>query len=500
MAFKDRAKMTGIAFAEEAGGELFGRGLAAGAGKLLRPFRSKLIKQAPELAELAQKYGTHLTPGQLTDAWTADTLETIADASFFGGRRMKKLKLRGQPEAIGRYAEDLADAFTKRTRKVLDPDSIGRLVDDVLSGRARQFRTQATALYTQLDKLSGGVTVDITPLQAFATKRLGVTRELAGIGETEAGDKLLKRVLRVGLEPETTEVPFKVARELRTRLMREEDIGLAKHLTKLLDESMEKAAKTKGGDLYKGWRTVNKFYRKGMERYHNKIIEGLVKVVEDRGEPEKVIPYIFKNKGVSRIKAVKAAVGADSKAWRTLKAKYVEDLLDVKPGRIIGTDIPDKFHRMGETTLKEIFHPDELEAIRKLGGFATLIGGKASKEMATGGSMVVQLVQGGAVLSVLTGKFRDIATPIFVLPEVVSQLATHKTTAKWLSEGFDLPVRMPEAAALSARLLNAVRRAEKDIRRKKGPEPRFASLSWNILSHSRRKSSLYLKATDKTAS
>lgn len=80
--------------------------------------------------------------------------------------------------------------------------------------------------------------------------------------------------------------------------------------------------------------------------------------------------------------------------------------------------------------------------------------------------------RGGAILGVIEGKFANIATPVFIMPEIVSQLATHKTTAKWLSTGFDLPAHSPEGAALASRLLGAVRRIQSNIARKKGNQGR----------------------------
>ena len=505
--FGEIYKEQAFAAGEELVAEGLGRGGVAIGGKILAPFKSKLIKEAPEMIKLAERYGTHLTPGQLTDAWLADTFETIADASFFGGRGMKKLKLRVQPEAIGRYSDDIAEVFTKKVGKNLDPDTIGLLVDDALGGRNRVFMNQAKSLYANVDKLTegtlktfpmtetsvsrilsetgepfvtqttkevervvGGATVNISSLKEFADEVTKSATKLKGIGASGAGDVLLGKVKLLD-----ENLTFKGVAELRSRLIREESAmavtkdkarGVVKKLIALTNSAIDKSGKNLAPEALDAFRTANRFYKQGKERYGNKIIRNLIQTVDDRGEPEKIIPYIFQNKGLSRIKKTKAALGTDSPAWNSLKAKYVESLLSVRPDKLIGSNVLGDLHKMGEPTLKEIFHPEELGAIRKLGQWSRLVGGRASREMATGGSMVVQLVQGGAVLSVLSGQFREIATPVFVLPEVVAQLATQKTTAKWLSRGFDLPAGSPEASALGMRLMFAARRIEKDITEK----------------------------------
>jgi len=509
-------KEQAFAGGEEAVSEGLGRGGVAIGGKLLKPFRRKLIKEAPDMIKLAKRYGTHLTPGQLTDAWMADTLETIADASFFGGRGMKKLKLRTQPQAIARYADDLAEIFTKKVGRNLDPDTIGKLVDDALGERNKIFMNQAKSLYSNVDKLTegtlktlpmtetgvsrilseageplvtettkmvernvGGATVNISSLKEFAEKATKSSAELKGIGASEAGEGLLGKIKQLD-----DNLSFKAAQELRSRLLREETAlgvtkdkakGLAKKLVSLTDSAIDSGGKNLSPEALEAFRTANRFYKQGKEKYSNKIIRNLIQTVETRGEPEKIIPYIFQNKGLSRIKKTKAALGAESTAWKSLKAKYVENLISPRPDKIIGSNVLGDLQKMGEPALKEIFQPEELVALRKLGQWSHLVGGKASREMATGGSMVVQLVQGGAVLSVLSGQFQEIATPVFVLPEVIAQLATHKTTAKWLSDGFDLPVGSPEASALATRLMFAVRRIEKDSAKKRGDRPVFGT-------------------------
>lgn len=462
------------AFQEEYLSELAGRGIGKGLQKIAKPFRKKLIQGAPEMARLAKKYGTHLTPGQLTDAWTADTLETIADASFFGGRRMKTLKLMEQPEAIGRYADDIADMFTRKAGAVLDPDSIGKLVNESLGENNKIFMKQASALYDKVDKLTKGSQVNISSLKTFAKSVLGESEELAGIGASEAGDTLLSKIMKLGGDNNT--VSFKAAQELRSRLIAEETAlattkdkgrGIAKKLISLTNQAIDVSGKNLSPEAIDAFRLANRFYKQGKEKYANKVIRNLIHTVEKRGEPEKIIPYIFQPKAVSRIKKTKVALGANSPAWNSLKAKYVESLLSVKPDKLIGSNIPNDLFKMGNSTLKEIFNPTELDALRKLGDWSNLIGGKASRRMATGGSMVVQLVQGGAVVGLLSGHLQKEAVPVFIGPEVMAQLITRKSSAKWLTTGFDIPVRTPEGMALAVRLVNAVKKANRDIQKER---------------------------------
>lgn len=447
----------------QAGASLVGRGAAKVLGKLAAPFRKTLIPEAKTLWKTAIEHGTHPTPGQLTESWATDTFEKISEASFFGGRRMKQLKLIQQPESARKFAGEIGEAFAKHA-ETLDPDDLGKLVDDVIGENNKIFMGQAKANYSAVVESAKDAPINVSGLKEYATKISQKSEELAGIGASEAGDTLIKKI---GDLPDT--LSFEVAQELRSRLLTEERSmgvvqdkahGIVKKLIELSDTAIDKSLPEETRDA---WRAANSFYREGKEKFSNSVINNIVRTVEKRGEPEKIIPYIFQNKAVSRIQKVKAALGEDSTAWQSLKAKYVEErLFKTKQGEVMGSAIPTELANMGDAAVKEILNPDEIALINKAGQYATMITGKGVPSLATGGAMVVQLAQGGAVLGVLEGQYKKLASTVFIVPEIFSQLATRPSTAKWLTLGFDMPANTAQGISLSARLLNAVHRAEQD--------------------------------------
>lgn len=462
----------GKAGLRQAGASLVGQGAAKVLSKLAAPFRKTLIPEAKTLWKTATTYGTHPTPGQLTESWLTDTFEKISEASFFGGRRMKRLKLIQQPESARKFAGEIGEMFAQKAGTTLDPDDLGKLVDDVIGENYSTFFKQSTANYTAVDKIAAGHTIDLAPVKNFVTEEIEKTAKVKGVGGSEAGDTLLKQINEIGIKqtPGDTKVDYETANELLKRLKtiersmgvtRDAAHGTVKHLVNLTEKSIEKSLPE---DIFTAKLAADTFHREGKETFSNAIINNIVRTVEKRGEPEKIIPYIFQNKGLSRIQKTKKALGGEtSLAWNSLKAKYVEErLFKTKPGEVMGSAISTELTNMGEAATKEIFNPDELALINRAGQYATMITGKGTPNLATGGAMVVQLAQGGAVLGVLEGQYKKLASTVFIVPELFSQMATRPTTAKWLTLGFDTPAHTPEGIALSARLLNAVRQAEQD--------------------------------------
>jgi hypothetical protein len=486
-------------FAAEAGGRAIARTLKGGM------FGKAIIEKGRAMQELMRRRGSLLTLGQVTDAWVTDSAEAIAEASIFGGRRVKAIKYKPggkgpgifrrivpQKVAIKEMGEEIADAFTSKAARELDPDAIGTLVNDIISGRNRTFMTQAKALYGNVDKLTEAAKVDISSLKGFATEVLEGAQELRGIGASEAGDTLLRKVQKLGaktIEEELgeevvevgNEISFKAAQELRSRLLKEETSlaatkdkarGIAKKLVSLLDTAIDNSGKNLSPEALQAFRTANRFYKQGKEKFANRVIRNLIDTVEKRGEPEKIIPYIFQNKAVSRLKKVKTAV--DSSTWDTLKAAYVTNWLetatDPATGVITGTNLLNQFKRMGDPALNTIFKGPELRELKLFAETAALTqSSQAIQQLTTATPMLVKLVQAGAVVDLMTvGAFPRGAKALIFGPEVLSQITTRPGAIRWLTEGLKTPAGTPEAAALGARLVSALRRAQREVQRKKG--------------------------------
>ena len=70
-----------------------------------------------------------------------------------------------------------------------------------------------------------------------------------------------------------------------------------------------------------------------------------------------------------------------------------------------------------------------------------------------GGGMVIALVQAGAAISLLVGKFTGGAAATILGPDAVSRILTSPTGAKWLTIGLKTPSWSPAAGAILARIL-----------------------------------------------
>jgi len=530
-----------IAGIEEAASELIGRGVAKVGGKILAPVRKRLLPGASSLSKQLLKRGAHLTPAQMTESRIIDTIEGMAEKSFFGGGKLQRLKTLMQPKAFTKYVDDVVEQIAKGAKTNLSPEDVGDLLLDTIEGKKLAFRTTAKAAYAKVDKLSKGTKVSLVSLKEFARKTMKTATTRKGIGSTQAGDTLLKKVLQLD-----DMVSFKQAQSLRSALLdersamavtRDKAIGLAKQFVRLTDDAMDTGAKSLGlrGGLTKGsrftynkqpfrvikeipreegsgivaqligkkgitpivlneqliadqiqlkhlippiqkvddavdaWRIANKFYREGQEKFNKKIIKSLSKSLAEN--PEVAVKKIFRPQASRQIKVVKDLV--DKSTWQQLKTANLEHLIREAAdadGVVLGKSFLNKLNKLGDDTIKTIYNQQELASIRSIGKMGEIL----QKPTGGSGNMVIQLMQAGAALNLLTGGIPQLtkeSATVLIAPPILSRMIANPTFSKWLGAGFRLPRSSPAAAALVTRLLKAKLKIEREMRAEKGIVP-----------------------------
>lgn len=460
-----------IAGIEEAASELAGRGIAKVGGKILAPVRKRLLPGASGLSKRLLKRGAHLTPAQMTESRIIDTVEGMAEKSFFGGGKLQRLKTLTQPKAFTKYVDDIVEQISRGAKTNLSPEDVGDLLLDTIEGKRTAFKATAKAAYGRVDKLSKGTRVNLQPLKEFAKRSMRQAKIRKGIGSTQAGDTLLGKVLQLD-----DFVTFKQAQSLRSALLdersamavtRDKAIGLAKQFTRLTDDAMEAGANNFSdvSEAINAWRIANKFYREGQEKFNKKIIKSLSKTLAEN--PEVAVKKIFRPQASRQIKVIKDLV--DKGTWQQLKTANLEHIIRESAdadGVVLGKTFLSKLNKLGDDTIKMIYNPQELASIRSIGKMGEIL----QKPTGGSGGMVIQLMQAGAAMNLLTGGVPQLtreSAAVLIAPPVLSRMIANPTFSKWLGSGFRMPRSSPAAAALVTRILKAKVKIEREMKAEK---------------------------------
>jgi len=183
--------------------------------------------------------------------------------------------------------------------------------------------------------------------------------------------------------------------------------------------------------------------------------------------PEVAVRKIFRPQASRQIKVVKEMV--DKNTWQQLKTAHLEHLIreaSDADGVVLGKSFLSKLNKLGEDTIRTIYNQQELTSIHSIGKMGELL----QKPTGGSGGMVIQLMQAGAAMNLLTGGAPQLTKESYTVlfgPPILSRMLANPTFAKYLSAGFRMPRNSPAAAALVTRLLLAKRRIEKDMRAEK---------------------------------
>jgi len=483
--------------------------------KRLTPFTKKVTAQGKAALNLINQYmpvgksGKIIQPGilpaEMTESRALDTLQNIADSSAVGGWSLGKYKDVTRIKALDDMVDDLADSFGS----AVDSANVGEALVDIVDGKWENFtKTITTPLYNQVEEMAsssitkvpvyktietgiigpsgkkitkqvidkyieqpaGGILVSTKALKEYAQSKVGVVKALGGLDSTSAGDNIITFTLSL-----PDEVEFSVAKELRTRLRTVADefsitnkkapaLGLAKQMGRKANNAIEVALANGNPEALLMWRNANALYAQGSDVYRNKFIRRLIKSGDPEmgGSPEFILKSIFRKGGITGIKRVKTAVGPSN--WGQFKRWYVTEFIDqtttkgqmVPNGEAMLQKLFNTSKGMGETTLKEIFSPEELSRVHSV---ASALQVAQSRQGGTGG-MLIQLMQGAAVAGIFTGTLQKSSAFVLLGPEIFARMSLSPTISRVLVHGLTAP-RITASTVI--RLTRAVERTKREI-------------------------------------
>lgn len=454
--------------AYEAGGR-------AGVGILSKAIRPVFRKIVPELLPGAResqrqmmKYGSHLTPAQMTESGLLDTIEEVTEKGFLSRGTMHKFRSLEQPASLKQWSLDVADDFASNVTENLSPEEVGIVFRDIFAGENETFKAVGRSMYGEVDKAMGNSPiVSLGSLKQFAQKVAAVAKERKGIGDTAAGMSMIKKVLQF-----SDNVTFKQAQSIRSGLgdeiyamsvSKDKASGIAKKLYGLMSENMEASSKNLSTDAFNAWKKADTFWKESKEAFSNETLRRLALIGQKN--PEFVSKAVFQNKAVTKIRTVKRLLRDHPEAWQNMKATWVSDLFEKGSdvdGIILGKSFQRKLNQMGKEGLAEIFTPTETKNLNLLTRTARMV------QERTGGSggMLIQLTQSGPIIGLATGAlFREptlLAGGAFLLisPLVVAKMITNPKMTNWLVQGMRMSNVAPAAGTLYVRISETVRRLE----------------------------------------
>jgi len=442
-----------------------------GAGKVitktLSPFAKKMLPAKKAAGKWFAKYGGKLSPGQMTETRILDFLENVAESSIFGGGRVKAFK-ETQDTITSNIAKDMVERFGNGAT----PEQAGTLVQKLINNKSIVFKRAGNALYKNVDAATRGQMINVVPLKKEAVKQLKklVTTVKVGSKKVELMPSLKNpttiRILQ-DLAKLPDEVSFAPLNRWRGNLMEigfapndlipGQAAGLAKHLSKNIDDIFKKAEGGLSGDGLATLKLANAFWKKGKTKFNSKFIKGLA-----NKDPGHITTTIFKPRADAAIKKVKGIVDPDT--WKKLRGTYTSKLLfedSIKSGTdtISGTKLGNALRKLTKPTLNTIYTKAEQQELRHL---ATVLKAIQNKPPGVGGGMLVQLSQAGAVMELggfvglSSTPFTKASAAILMGPASLSQLFTRDIGIKWLTKGLVTKTHTKEGIKLASRLTTLV--------------------------------------------
>lgn len=326
--------------------------------------KEELLKK-PDVSpkDLMESFGGNYTAAQMSNSRVLDTLDNMAQGSFFGGGIMDRT-FSSQQKTVKQIGDTVADTFIAEGGQKLSDRQLGQLfVDTIQDGRAA-FKTSAEKMFRNVDdtiyegmqmaspegttvsvgesimgvpgmpetlptkKPSQSGYVNVKPLVEKANDMISQYSRVRNIGKSDVGGTLLDKVAAL---PET--MTFGDAQLLRSNLLEElrglsqkpgegKAARVAGELAGLADKQMETAAKNLSGEALKAWRDANKFYKFGKTNFDNQFIAKLAQ--SGKVNWEEVGDLIFRSGNVEEVHQARRALRAAEFASRKANGKPLD--------------------------------------------------------------------------------------------------------------------------------------------------------------------------------
>ena len=313
-----------------------------------------------------------------------------------------------------------------------------------------------------VEEPTGGATFDISPAKQFAEKILKTGKAAGNIEPELSGDILANGIVKASDNPTFSEI-----QSLRSRLLAylrktemadksSPGVGVAKKTLSMIDESTRDGLGKFDSALLQQWDDANAFYKEGKQKYYSELMSRLIRTSEKSGRPEGIIDMVFQPDAASNVRQVMEM--ADNPGKESFRRIVADGLMtkatDSKTGTVLGSRLHDALDGkggFGTDTLKEIFTPDQVKAMK---GLANALEVTQSKSARGTGSVWIELTQAGAAWNLV---YKGVsATPLSITlgPYALGKILTSETGSKLLSEGFAkeaIPAK--EAARWMSRLV-----------------------------------------------
>lgn len=339
---------------KEAAFDAIGNTVFLGGGAALRSLKPEASKLAGKVSRIFEGSGVTPSIAQLTDNFLYTGLEKLVRGAFGGGGAFKKLDI-VQDDAIVKYGEEYIKTLTDVASTKLTDTATGKLILDTVNGGRKAHSDAASLLYSKVDEISGGLTVNMSGLKKVARDRLDSLKRTGGIGETAEGGALLRKVDKD--LPDT--LRFEDAQITRSDLLQQQrllsetkkDQAISRNISDMIDE-LDKAFDIPTGneEAVKALKQANKFWRTGKKRFNNDLIKTMMKKEDTLS---KIAPDVFKRGNKEEVRALRNAVRTTAtidknivfdEVWGKMQGSYLRSLLPTSTDDIIGAPIR-KLHK-----------------------------------------------------------------------------------------------------------------------------------------------------------
>jgi len=421
-----------------------------------------------------------LTPAESSDSALLDLTQNIAEGGFFSRGRMQRY-FASRREGLKQVADD----FLNEIAPNLEPSAIADVFVAGVQGRNAAAMLTSTGLRKQFEDRAGHIIAQTGKLRAIAKSIVEGSERRGHVGAAREGVPLAERVLDI---PQTTTVSDLA--ELRSSLLEQKrgtqlgervPKGMLRTINKLIHE-VDQLIETnvKDPETIKLWRESNALVKERMATTDSAFLKRLVRISDPaklgvRGGgagADELVTRVFANENTA--KATVRALGADSPEMKALQRRYVSrafaDATD-QQGNISGAKLLDSLVGKGgqaEARFTAAF-PDPVVR-RNLVHFGDALRTieKQAGEAGGGGTMLIQLTQGSALLAAVvtaaaTGfipaALGTIATTL-ISPSVFAEMLTRKPTARLLMMAVKTPPTAKIAGSLISRLAIAAKQIE----------------------------------------
>jgi hypothetical protein len=520
----DRAGRAGL---QQAVGEAVGLGVLWGGGKMLKPFVRQVTPEAARAAEFldplvekAERFPgffrkgvvrpATITPAQATDNRFLDILDNVTSSAIFGGRMSQQKAM--QRKVLEQWRQEFVESLGKN----LSPSDIGQAYVDAVTKRWSPWQEFLKTGWNALEKKAGEVTRKRTVSEVVDTGLLSSTgkpirRKVSRVveekgvrvditkvredladpirraklpGGDEIGQGMLRALEELPKNPTFSDVKAfrsKVLRVQRAAAKAGEDPGAFKLLNKHLTEAMGDALKKQAPELYTEWRALSTMEKTSHERFDNEVIKSLRKMVDVKGEPQRVVQRLFTKENVTQIRIARESI--DDETFGVMQRWFIENAYKKSggSGEKLLEDMTKGPENTGREVYREVLGP---KLFKEWEEFANTLNVTQQKQSEGIGGMMVQLAQSGAVVrtahAAATGTAFTIggATPaatILVGPSVLARMMTNEKSARLLREGMRMPrVGKTSKPEFISQLLAAIATAEDEVARERAAESPIA--------------------------